>query len=144
MVVVVPPNYGQDLYGVITMLDVVKDVYYKKKKGGLQRPKTPSFKKHIWPMFKAMSEAQWMNEGIYMLFGQGSPCNFTDPQVFRKLCEKDKTEFKKNIFSWFRNPNTAEFDPTQIPANYGDALRDFSGEPNDNLWITPTQYYWLE
>jgi hypothetical protein len=143
MVVVVPPNYGQGLYGVVTMLDVVKDVYYKKKKGGLTRPKTPSFKEHIWPMFKALSEAQWMNEGIYMLFGQGSPCNFTDPQVFQKLCEKDKTEFKKNIFSWFRSPNTEDFDPTQIPANYGDALRDFSGEPNDNLWITPTQYYWL-
>ncbi len=148
-VAVVPPNYGQGLYGTVTMYDVVQNVYYQDK--GLTELDQPSFKEHIWPIFQSLTDAQWVSFGSYMLFGEGSPCNFCDPDVFKKISlksdkissESDK-DFKKKLFSWFRNPSQADFTPTQIPSNYGDALRDFSEQPNENLWVTETQYGWLK
>ncbi|OXG07847.1 hypothetical protein B0A64_07615 [Flavobacterium araucananum] len=145
-VAVVPPNYGQGLYGTITMYDIVKDLYTQRKEGGIEPKEKPSFEEDIWPIFKSLTDSKWVSEGLYMLFGEGSASNFTDPSVYKRLAsndERDKT-FKKNIFNWFRNPETDKFEPTQIPSNYGDALRDFSDEPNENLWITRTQYSYLK
>ncbi|CAH6813959.1 LodA/GoxA family CTQ-dependent oxidase [Vibrio chagasii] len=138
-VAVVPPNYGQGLYGTITMYDIAKDVYAKKQ-GQTTNDEKPSFEDDIWPIFKSLTDSQWVSEGLYMLFGKGSPSNFTDPTVYEKLVSDTDIEFKKSLLSWFRNPNSEQFEPTQIPSNYGDALRDFSGQPNENLWVTQTQY----
>ena len=145
-VAVVPPNYGPGLYGITTMYDIVTDVYAHKSEGGVVPRTIPSFEEDIWPIFKSLCQSQWVSEGIYTLFGQGSPSNFTDPKVYRQLISNNKEDqpFKKALFSWFRNPDTHTFEPTQIPANYGDALRDFSGQPNENLWITRTQYAHLK
>jgi hypothetical protein len=145
-VAVVPPNYGQGLYGTVTMYDIVKDVYTQRKEGGIVVKEIPSFEDDIWPIFKSISDSQWVSEGLYMLFGQGSPSNFTDSSVYKRLVSKDSSDesFKKTVFTWFRNPSTKKFEPTQIPSNYGDALRDFSDQPNENLWITRTQYSYLQ
>ncbi|MCF2873104.1 MULTISPECIES: LodA/GoxA family CTQ-dependent oxidase [unclassified Tenacibaculum] len=145
-VAVVPPNYGQGLYGTITMYDIVKDLYARRKEGGISINDEPSFEEDIWPILKSISDSQWVSEGLYMLFGQGSPSNFTDPKIYEQLVSKNpSTEtIKKKIFNWFRNPSTDKFEPTQIPSNYGDALRDFSDQPNENLWVTRTQYSYLE
>ncbi|PHR23540.1 MAG: hypothetical protein COA38_17050 [Fluviicola sp.] len=145
-VAVVPPNYGQGLYGTITMYDIVKDVYSQRSTGGIEKKETPDFADDIWPIFKSISDTQWVSNGLYMLFGIGSASNFASPEVFAKLISKkpEDQDFKLKVLSWFRNPLTKDFDPTQLPPNYGDALRDFSDQPNENLWITRTQYSYLK
>ena len=43
MVAVTPPSYGQGLYGVVTMYDVVYDLFCRDERFGVQPPAKPSF-----------------------------------------------------------------------------------------------------
>ena len=83
MVAVTPPSYGQGLYGVVTMYDVVFDLFSRDAKFG--RPRRPSFWRDIFPIFERLVDSQWVNSGVSFLFGSGSPSDLTEPDLLYKL-----------------------------------------------------------
>jgi hypothetical protein len=147
MVAVTPPNYGQGLYGVVTMYDVVYDLFCRDPKFGIDTPARPSFWSHIFPIFERLTDSQWVNGGVNFLFGVGSPSDLTAPVLLDQL-SSPADEFKPlrtSYFNWFRDPAhaLADQEPEKIPPFYGDAFGDYSDVGNDDLAVTPTQYAWL-
>lgn len=143
MVAVTPPNYGPGLYGMITMYDVVYDMFVREK--GVTPPPTPDFYEHIYPIFERLSQTQWVNHGFYTVFGKNSPADFTDPNIIERLKDKTNQEFKNIIFKWFRDPeNTEVVTPSLVPPFYGDAFNEFMDAANVDLSVTRTQYKWLK
>ncbi|HEX8500538.1 MAG TPA: LodA/GoxA family CTQ-dependent oxidase [Pyrinomonadaceae bacterium] len=147
MVAVTPPNYGQGLYGVVTMYDVVLDLFIRDPKFGLPAPERPSFWRHIFPVFERLVGNQWVNGGVGFLFGVGSPSDLTSPDLLYQL-SSPADEFKPlrtSYFNWFRDPEdaTGTQQKEKLPPFYGDAFGEFSDVGMDDLALTRTQYAWL-
>ena len=85
MVAVTPPNYGQGLHGVVTLYDVVYDLFLRQ--GGSRRRRSSSSGSTSSRSSSAWSGNQWVNQGVYFLFGAGSPSDLTDPAYLEKLAE---------------------------------------------------------
>ncbi|HEY0783940.1 MAG TPA: LodA/GoxA family CTQ-dependent oxidase, partial [Thermoanaerobaculia bacterium] len=146
VVIVGPPNYGQGLYGVVTMYDVLIDLY--SREGWVKLPERPSFGRDIYPIFARLSTTQWVNQGFFVLFGESSPSDFTAPEVVAKLADPSPAAepYRRGLFHWFRDatkPRNAPQEPVRLPPFYGDGFGDFSGVLIDDLTVTPTQYAWL-
>lgn len=146
-VAVTPPNYGQGLYGPVTMYDVVYDLFCRDSKFPVEAAARPSFWRHIFPIFERLVGNSWVNSGVNFLFGMGSPSDLTAPDLLYQL-SSPADEFKPlrtSFFNWFRDPadTSAKQEPEKIPPFYGDAFGDYSGLGMDDLAVTPTQYRWL-
>lgn len=144
LAVVTPPNFGQGLFSPVSMYDVVLDLYVRE--GWMNAPATPDFHEHIYPILERTVQTQWVNAGFNVLFGANSPSDFTDPDYLKKLSDPS-TRFRRErrrVFEWFRNPASKEYRPAEIPPFYGDAFGDYKGLPNVGLYVTATQYGWLE
>ncbi|HEX5884355.1 MAG TPA: LodA/GoxA family CTQ-dependent oxidase [Pyrinomonadaceae bacterium] len=147
MVAVTPPSYGQGLYGVVTMYDVVFDLFSRDPNFGPPAPARPSFWRDIFPIFDRLVTSQWVNGGINFLFGNGSPSELTQPDLLYRLsspAEEDKP-LRTSFFNWFRNPAdvTGKQEPEKLPPFYGDAFGDFTDLGMVDLPVTATQYEWL-
>jgi L-Lysine epsilon oxidase N-terminal/L-lysine epsilon oxidase C-terminal domain len=154
MVAVTPPNYGQGLHGPVTMYDVVYDLYLRQ--GWISPPEKILFWEHIFPIFQRLVGNQWVSQGVYFLFGAGSPSDFTDPAYLEKLASPDPENrpAREALFQWFRQPpqpwdedpdRRAELPPAQpagLPPFYGDGV-DYPNTTIYDLAITETQYEWL-
>ncbi|HEX6184857.1 MAG TPA: LodA/GoxA family CTQ-dependent oxidase [Pyrinomonadaceae bacterium] len=147
MVAVTPPNYGPGLYGVVTMYDVVLDLFIRDDKFKLPAPERPSFWRHIFPIFERLVANQWVNGGVNFLFGVGSPSDLTDPDLLYQLSStaEEYRPLRTSYFNWFRDPadGAKKQEPEKLPPFYGDAFGDFSDVGIDDLALTPTQYDWL-
>jgi hypothetical protein len=146
-VAVTPPNFGQGLYGVVTMYDVVYDLFCRDEKFGMKAPERPSFWRDIYPVFERLVGNQWVNGGVNFLFGSSSPSDLTTPDLLAQLSDPAE-EFKAlrtSYFTWFRDPARAlaKQEQEKIPPFYGDAFGDYTGVGMDDLAVTPTQYEWL-
>ncbi len=144
MIAVTPPNFGQGLYAVVTMYDVVIDLFYRQN--WLTKPQQPNFWKNIYPIFERLTQSQWVNEGFFFLFGYNSPSNFTESKLREILAdpsENAKSE-RMRFFNWFRNPEDNTFSPEKIPPFYGDAFGDYQNLPPVDISVTRTQYDWLK
>lgn len=147
MVAVTPPNYGQGLYGVVTLYDVVYDLFCHSK-WKFEAPAKPSFWRDIYPIFDRLVGNQWANSGVNFLFGTNSPSDLTSPELLVKLSDPSE-EFKPlrtSYFLWFRDPAKAmrEEEPVKIPPFYGDAFGDYTDVGMDGLSLTTTQYEWMK
>jgi hypothetical protein len=146
MVAVTPPNFGPGLFGVVTMNDVVQDLFIRELNYPDPAAKGVDFYQHIYPMLERMTNTQWVNEGFSMLFGHNSPSDFTNPDLLQML-ENPGGNFKdirEKIFAWFRDPGSKKFEPQQIPPFYGDGFGEYKGLAIVDLPITQTQYNRLE
>lgn len=153
MVAVAPPNFGQGLHAVVTMWDVVHDLF--RRQGWAASPAKPVFWEHIAPILSRLVDHQWVNEGFYFLFGAGSPSDLTAPGLLERLADPGEAtrELRERYFRWFRPPlrpwdegGPAELPPPRpadIPPFYGDGFSEFRGTALADLWVTPTQYEWL-
>ncbi|MEM7156811.1 MAG: LodA/GoxA family CTQ-dependent oxidase [Myxococcota bacterium] len=150
-----PPNYGPGLLGVVTMYDVALDLFHRESVGGeppIPLPERPSFARHIYPILERLVNTQWVNDGFFVLFGDGSAADFTTPERLRRLSTLGNTPAQRRqherarqaVFAWFRDPASTKPEPAEVPPFYGDAFGDFSGLPNDELAVTHTQYGWLQ
>jgi len=148
MVAVTPPSYGQGLYGVVTMYDVVFDLFSRDARFGPPARVRPSFWRDIFPIFERLVDNQWVNSGVSFLFGTGSPSDLTEPDLLYKLSSpaEEYKPLRTSYFNWFRNPadNTAPQQPEKLPPYYGDAFGDYSNLGMDDLALTQTQYNWLQ
>ncbi|HEX8138520.1 MAG TPA: LodA/GoxA family CTQ-dependent oxidase [Pyrinomonadaceae bacterium] len=147
MVAVTPPNFGPGLYGVVTLYDVILDLFIRDERFGLAGPERPSFWRHIFPIFERLVTSQWVNGGVNFLFGVGSPSDLTDPALLYQLSSpaEEHKPLRTSYFNWFRDPANGEGkqEPAKLPPFYGDAFGDFNGVGIDDLALTPTQYEWL-
>jgi len=153
-VVVTPPNFGPGLYGVVTMYDVIYDLFVRK--GWIEPPHRLTFWDHICPLFERLVNSQWVNQGAYFLFGPGSPGDLTDPAILRKLSNPGAAgrAERQRIFRWFRQPpppwdaagERALLPPPQpshLPPFYGDGFGEYQHVAIDELALTQTLYGWL-
>src|ERR1044071_4115618 len=147
MVAVTPPSYGQGLYGVVTMYDVVFDLFSRDERLGPPAATRPSFWRDIFPIFDRLVNSQWGNSGGSFLFCSGSPSDLTEPDLLYKLSSpaEEHKPLRTSYFNWFRNPAdaTANQQAEKLPPYYGDEFGDFSDLGMDDLAVTPTQYEWL-
>lgn len=146
MVAVTPPNFGPGLFGVVTMNDVVQDLFIREMNYPDPAANGVVFYKHIYPILERMTNTQWVNEGFSVLFGHNSPSDFTNPSLLSKL-ENPSKEFKnlrETVFAWFRDPNSTKYKPKQVPPFYGDGFGEYEGLAIVDLPITATQYNRLE
>ena len=147
-VAVTPPNFGPGLYGVVTMYDVVYDLFCRDPKFALDPPARPSFWRHIHPMLARLVDTGWVNSGADVLFGPGSPSHLTTPALLTQLADPSPSfqALRTAYASWFRDPaaKTAAQTPAKLPPFYGDAFGDYRGLGLDDLAVTPTQYHWLQ
>ena len=155
VVAMTPPNYGPGLRGVVTMYDVVLDLFYREAIGDhepLHRPERPSFTRHIYPILERLVQTQWVNQGFFQVFGEGAAGEFTTPERIARLATpgRDKKQQRAHrrarmaVFAWFRDPRSDDPEPALIPPFYGDSFGDFTGLANEQLAVTETQYRWLE
>jgi hypothetical protein len=155
MVAVTPPNFGPGLYGVVTLYDVVYDLFVRQ--GWLQAPERLTFWEHIFPLFERLVNSQWVNQGAYFLFGPGSPGDLLDPEILEKLADPgpDSRRERQRIFDLFRPPippwdepgDRAQLPPPQpslLPPFYGDGFGDYEDIAIDELALTQTLYGWLK
>jgi len=142
MVAVTPPNFGPGLFGVVTMNDVVQDLFIREMDYPDSAAKGVVFYQHIFPILERMTNTQWVNEGFSMLFGHNSPSDFTN-HTFLKLLENpgaDAKDIREKVFAWFRDPSSKIFKPQQVPPFYGDGFGEYKDLPIVDLPITQTQY----
>ncbi|MGB8193799.1 MAG: LodA/GoxA family CTQ-dependent oxidase [Chitinophagaceae bacterium] len=144
MVVVTPPNFGQGLYAVVTMYDVVSDLFIRS--GWMKGPDKVIFYEHIYPILERTVQTQWVNQGFYILFGQNSPSDFTAGELLKQLSDPSKAsqELRYKVFAWYRKPEGELYEPAKIPPFYGDAFGDYEALPNVDLPLTATQYEWMQ
>ncbi|MFK7750584.1 MAG: LodA/GoxA family CTQ-dependent oxidase [Kordia sp.] len=145
-VAVTPPNFGPGLYGVVTMNDVVQDLFIREMNYPDSAANGVVFYEHIYPMFERMTDTQWVNQGFFMLFGKNSPSDFTDPALKQKLetPSKEHKALRERIFAWFRDPDSQEYTPAKVPPFYGDGFGEYENIAIVDLPITRTQYARLQ
>jgi L-Lysine epsilon oxidase N-terminal/L-lysine epsilon oxidase C-terminal domain len=144
---VTPPNYAPGLFGLVTMDDVVREVFYDQK--WIPRPDKTSFADDILPLFDRLSGLQWVDHGLFVLHGFGSPLDARDPGVLARLNDASASNagWRKQVFDLFRDPNAGAFVEAQIPQIYGDGVDTLFDErpvPSALLSVTTTQYAHLQ
>ncbi|OTG64838.1 LodA/GoxA family CTQ-dependent oxidase [Acinetobacter silvestris] len=141
-VVVTPPNYGQGLNGIVTMYDVIQDLFEREN---IIQPEQTNFDQHIYPILKNLGNMQWINQGFHLAFGVNSEFDLSDQQFLSSLNDKNYDKnIKQKIFNLFRDPESTEIELAKNPQLYGDSFGDFDYFANQSLSITPTQYKHLK
>lgn len=143
MVAVAPPNYGPGLHGVVTMFDVVLDLFARDF--AYPVPARPDFWRHIYPILDRLAAHEAVNHGFYLLFGHGSPSDFREPALLARLMDPSAAQraLRKRIFDWFRAPGGARPEPVKLPPFYGDTYSEVINVGRVALSLTPLQYRWL-
>jgi hypothetical protein len=143
-VIVTPPNYAPGLNGVVTLYDVAYDAYLKLDPSAA--PSEVSFARHIYPIFKRLTDLQWVNRGFYVEYGWRSQGCFLEVPVLKKLGDNSQENdfLRLSVFHGFRNPNHVRTDESALPPIYGDAMDIPARSPRQYLAVTATQYGWLE
>ncbi len=143
MVAVTPPNFGQGLYGAVSMYDVVYNM--TAELGWIKKPEQPDFWEHIYPVLSRMTQTQWVNQGFFMVFGQNSPSDFTKEDLVKQLSSNSPADepLRRRVFNWFRNPASEAYTPEKLTSFYGDGFGEYENIAIVNLSVTNIQYEWL-
>jgi hypothetical protein len=144
-VVVAPPNYAPGLFGVVTMDDVVREVFFDA--GWRTRPSTTSFTRDVWPFFQRLTSLQWVNHGLFVVHGAGSPLDAQSNAVIDRLrdASADNAAWRGRVLALVRDagePPLGPIAPLQIPEIYGDAYGQDDGDGTGiaRLRITRTMH----
>jgi hypothetical protein len=144
-VVVTPPNFAPGLLGVVTMDDAVRETF--EDQGWIAPPDKTSFTRDVWPIFDRLSGLQWVNHGLFVLHGFGSPLDARDPHVIARLCDRspENAPWREAALSLFRIAGAGgDLDAPKLPQIYGDGVDTLFGPPPADalalLALTRTQY----
>lgn len=144
-VVVAPPNYAPGLFGVVTMEDTVRETWIEA--GWVERPTTSSFTRDIWPIFDRMCQMAWVNHGLHVALGDGSPLNAREAVVIAQLRDPSAPNeaWRQRVFGLFLAPTETAFEPGRLPQVFGDGYGE-TGESLaiERLSVTRTMYAHLE
>lgn len=122
-VICAPPDYAPMQKSVRTMWDLMRSVAVDS--GMLERPKRPSFKNDILPIFERMTNLQWVNAGFAAAFGWGGQFNYTSLEWVKKLNDPSSAnlEMRRTISNNFRRFDQSGAEAPQLwPWLYGDAV----------------------
>jgi hypothetical protein len=140
-VAVTPPNFAPGLVPLVTMDDTVREVFYEA--GWLERPSTTSFTNDVWPIFDRLTGLQWVNHGLFMIHGVGSPLDARDPAVIDRL-RTGSTEWRQQVLALIHHPGSEAKSLPLIPQIFGDAYGETAAMPDKDprveLSVTATQY----
>ncbi len=155
MVAVTPPNFGPGLHGVVTLYDVIHDLFRRQE--WLPAAGPVRFWEDVFPILARMVETQWVNLGAYLLFGPGSPGNLLEPELLARLADPgpESRPERERVLRMFRRPPPpwdgpgarARLPPPQpslLPPFYGDGFGEYTDIAIDELALTLTQYERLE
>jgi hypothetical protein len=144
-VVVTPPNFAPGLFGVVTMDDAVRETF--ENQGWLTPPNRTSFTQDVWSIFDRLTGLQWVNHGLFMLHGFGSPLDARDPKVIARLRDHsaENAPWREAVLRLFRIAGAGgDLDAPKLPQIYGDGVDTLFGPPPANalglLALTRTQY----
>jgi len=148
-VVVAPPNYAPDLFGAVTLYDVITEAAIA---GGwlppIDKTKKVSFTKEVLPIFWRYNRLQWVNKGIFTQFGFSGPQDFLTPEMLKRLSdispEDPYQELRRQIFNSFRNPNFSDRQVLALPWLYGDGVEVPATNNRQWLALPPHLYQILE
>ena len=145
-VVITSPDWGPSIAeGIVTLYDAIQGGLYGA--GRVKKAKT-DFSRDVYPIFRRLTDAQWVNEGFFFTNGWGSPADWTTPQMRRKLADGSKANasWRQKVFLSFRDPNYTNLEPDLVPALYGDkiALPANLVQARQYLAVTPLQYAHLK
>lgn len=148
-VVTAPPNYGPDIVSPQTMYDVVYDTNV----GWWFPPVSEvSFTNDILPLFRQLTDTQWVNYAFFVRYGRHAPYDFGDSELLRKIAQpkgKDGAdpyaELRRDIYYLFRQAEKHESaePPLRWPPMYGDAFGSFTPNPNEYFTYTKTNLGYL-
>ena len=144
-IAVAPPNYAPGLFGVVTMEDTVREAWYDA--GWIDRPTTTSFTEHLWPIFDRMSQMAWINHGLFVALGTGSPLDARAPAVIARLRDPGDaaTAWRQRVFDLFLAPDASEFQPDRLPQVFGDGYFETrETHAIERLAVTRTLYEHLQ
>lgn len=142
-VVVAPPNYGPGAFGAVTMDDVVREVFFDA--GWLQRPAATQFARDVWPIFQRLTSLQWVNHGLFVLHGAGSPLDALAPAVVGRMRDASaaNASWRARVVSLLRSavePPAGPLEPLKLPELYGDAFGESDAIGLARLRITRTMH----
>ncbi|WP_245494540.1 LodA/GoxA family CTQ-dependent oxidase [Rhizobium ruizarguesonis] len=146
-VAVTPPNYAPGVTGLVTMDDAVRETFHNE--GWITKPTETIFANDIWPIFDRLTGQQWINHGLFVVHGHGSPIDARDPSVIDKLRNGSSanSSWRQSVFGLFRDPNVgADLVEPKIPQIFGDGVDTLWNPPAKPahalglLSVTPTQY----
>jgi L-Lysine epsilon oxidase N-terminal/L-lysine epsilon oxidase C-terminal domain len=135
-VIVAPPDYAPGILAVVTGYDLVSQAATE-----LDASSTagrPSFAREILPLLVRLVNYQWVNAGFFQEFGWGSPVDFGQPDLARRLGDPSDASLplRLSVFRRFRDPNAIELQANAWPSIYGDAV-EFSVTAIDPLGWMP-------
>jgi hypothetical protein len=140
-VAVTPPNFAPGLVPLVTMDDTVREVFYDA--GWLERPSATSFTRDVWPIFDRLTGLQWVNSGLFMIHGVGSPLDARDSAVIERL-RTGSAEWRQQVLALIHDPATKRKSTPLIPQIFGDAYGEPDAmkdeDPRIELAVTATQY----
>lgn len=141
-VVCTSPDWGPSVAeGILTLRDAIESGLYTA--GRLAKP-TTDFSRDIYPIFRRLTDTQWVNEGFLHTNGWGSPGDWTTPQMRRKLADGSRANraWRRRVLETFRDPTYANVEPDLVPALYGDkiGLPPNLVQPRQWMAVTPLMY----
>ncbi len=121
-VIVAPPNYAPEQRSVRTMRDLLEDVYIRA--GMCALPQRASFKRHILPILRRLSDLQWVNKGFAAQFGWGGPSCADDSKWIAKMHSPAPLShaLRRQVANAFRRFDRDGPSPQPWPWLYGDAM----------------------
>lgn len=147
-VVVTPPNFAPGVSGVVTMDDVVRETF--RREGWIATPTSTSFTRDVWPIFDRLTGLQWVNHGLFMVHGHGSPLDARDADALARLRDGSagNLDWRRRVFEIFRDPGAGpNLHEPVVPQIYGDAFGEGPEAPKDALTllaVTSMQYAHLQ
>jgi L-Lysine epsilon oxidase N-terminal/L-lysine epsilon oxidase C-terminal domain len=147
-VVVAPPNFAPGLTGLVTMDDAVRETFQKQK--WIEPPSSSFFTEDIWPIFDRLTGLQWVNHGLFVIHGHGSPLDARDPAVIDRMRNNTPSAaaWRQDVFKLFREPNVpGTLVEPALPQIYGDGmdtLRKYAPHATAHLTVTRTQFAHLQ
>lgn len=144
-VVTTPPNFAPGLIGVVTMDDAVRETFMAQ--GWLDKPTVTSFTNDVWPIFDRLTGLQWVDHGLFVVHGAGSPLDARDPATIARLADSSaaNASWRSKVLALFRDPadDAKPLAADAMPQIFGDGV-DNGQDSRFELAVTPTQYWHLK
>ncbi|GAA3016191.1 LodA/GoxA family CTQ-dependent oxidase [Streptomyces lactacystinicus] len=145
-VVVGPPNYAPDVKGIVTLYDLLYDLFVQGGYPTVPLPSTVVFDEHIKPLLQRFTGHQWVNQGFAAEFGWQGPNDFTSPRLLAVLGSKKEQyrELRQRVYYQMRSYDRDGLSPLPWPWLYGDAMAVPAQSPRQYGVLTRTQEQMLE
>jgi hypothetical protein len=147
-VAVTPPNFAPGVSGFVTMDDVVRETFLRE--GWIAAPTATSFTRDVWPIFDRLTGLQWVNHGLFMVHGHGSPLDARDAATIARLRDSSagNLDWRRRVFEIIRDPGAGpDLHEPAVPQIYGDAYdqgAETTRDPLSLLAVTSLQYAHLQ